>query len=105
MADTWPDGDPLERNGGGLWDTLKGAASGVSKAVTGGLVPGANVDLPGMNKRIMQTATDAVGSQYPGYGDLWTYDTQEGVEVTDKGAIVLGAVAVGLWLVLFSGGR
>ncbi|WJS83888.1 hypothetical protein [Paracoccus sp. TOH] len=46
------------------------------------------------------SAREAVLSQYPGYGSLWTYDA-DGLDLTDMGAFLLGAFAATLfWVVV-----
>lgn len=117
MADTWPVNDPLERGSGGIAGFFKGLAGAVGAGAANGFGLGdAASGMAGQTAQgqteakpffetVKRNATDAVLGQYPGYGDLWTYDTAGGLDVTEKGWIVLGVAAVGIWLVLFSGGR
>lgn len=107
MADSWPVGDPMETGSGGLWGALTGIAGAVGKGAGAGFglgEAGGAVHVPMLDK-LGQGVTDMTLSQYPGYGDLWTYDARDGVEVTAAGAVALGVAAVALWFVLFSGGR
>lgn len=113
MADTWPMDDPLEDDGGGLWGTLSGIAGAVGKGASAGFgmgdasagMAGGAVQTPPLLDKLKQGATDLTLGQYPGYGELWTYDTRDGVQVQPQGWAILGAAGVVLWLVLFSGGR
>lgn len=109
----WP--TPLEGTGqasggwfGSIWD-------GFATAVGGGAVAGfglgdagsgmagngaqAPVALPILDN-LYQGAVDAVAGQYPGYGVFWTYDTREGVGVTQEGWVALAVAGVALWWVL-----
>lgn len=113
MADTWPNGDPLERKGGvagfftGLANAVgAGASSGfglgdASSGMAGGAAEGSRVR-EGFADRLKQGAQDAVLSQYPGYQTLWTYGAG-GVQVLPSGWLAIGAAGLGLWLLM--GGR
>lgn len=106
MAAPWNDGDPqsnpLTSSGGGFF-------GGVWDAVKGGIVPQSLPEARALAGRIAQgtkeTVTETYLEQYPGYGDLWTYDAAQGVDVTPRGWLVLGAVGVALWMVLGGSGK
>lgn len=111
MADTWPIDDPSEDDGGGFLSGFlgaigKGASSGFGMGdASSGMAGGTAVETPPLLDKLYQGATDMTLGQYPGYGNLWTYDTRDGVEVTQQGWVILGAAGVVLYFVLFSGGR
>jgi hypothetical protein len=116
MADTWPEGDALERggsaSGGGFLSGIGGFLGTVGKGVQAGVTADTGRDVEakvkpsGVTGGLVDRVRGLTGGipTIPGAGDLWTYDNRTGVAITGKGWIVLGVAAGGAFL-LFSGGR
>ncbi len=86
LSDFWGDADPSTLGGGGV---MQGAP------LTGSEGPAAWAE--GLRKG----ATDAVLSQYPGYGILWTYDG--GIKVKLAGWLAIGGLGLAAFVII--GGR
>lgn len=120
MADTWPvvgpiDGQKfpegeLDKGAGGFLSGIGSALESIGKGMGAGIggrdpdeAP-AKVKPSGVVPGIVDRVRDAAASlpslpSLPGAGDLWTYDSK-GLGVTRKGWLVVGAVAVGAYMMM-----
>lgn len=102
----WPTPvEPVADRGGWLSDFFGvvggGAVAGfgLGDAASGMAGNGPQVSVPILD-HVYEGAVDVIAGQYPGYGTLWTYDTQDGVGVTQEGWVAVAVAAVALWWVL-----